>query len=232
MLSDDKKRKDFIYLAIASAVLFASIITIHNPATVYIGNVEIFSLELRHFLLVSGIPFVSIAIVLVAPALVVRGKILHVYAFALSYLAILVWIYSNFIVLDFGLMDGRDWDFAIVDKFRWVEIPAIILSWFLLPFMVINKPRIFLYFFVFLNFALLVPTAYAIVSDPKEATLEERPDLQAAFRFSKQQNTLIVLMDSFQSDLLADVLQRRPKLADELSGFAYFPDTLGLAATT
>ena len=50
--------------------------------------------------------------------------------------------------------------------------------------------------------------------------------------FSEKQNALILVLDSFQSDILDVLLENKPELNDDLSGFVFFPDTLGVAPTT
>jgi hypothetical protein len=123
------------------------------------------------------------------------------------YLAGLVWIYSSLIVVEFGLLDGTSWDFSPWDGYETIELACLVLTWFALGFVTITRPRIGLYFAVFLNIALLAPSVYALVLDPKDASLEQRANLDAAFRFSRQQNVLIVLMDAFQSDIFADLVK-------------------------
>ncbi|MEE9220594.1 MAG: hypothetical protein V3U34_03565, partial [candidate division NC10 bacterium] len=78
----------------------------------------------------------------------------------------------------------------------------------------------------------MILTAWSLLQDPKEASLQARPNLSALYRFSTEQNVLIVLMDAFQSDLFQELLKEDPSLADEFAGFTFFPDTVGVAAST
>jgi hypothetical protein len=227
-----KDRATFIYLTLASSTLFASIFTLHNIASVHSGNLEGFHFALYQIFYVSGPVFLILSAYLIAPAFILSGKRLQGYAFIISYLAVLVWIYSNFIVLDFGLLDGKLWDFEPLKKYLIVETAALIGAGLVFWFAMIRRPKIFLYFLVFLNMALVGPTAYALVTDPKDASLERRANLDAVFRFSRRQNVLIVLMDAFQSDIFADLVENEPGLSEAFRGFAFFPNTAGVARST
>ena len=52
------------------------------------------------------------------------------------------------------------------------------------------------------------------------------------FTFSDRKNLLVILMDTFQSDYLQQMLDQDPALSEGLPGFRYYPDTLGTAPST
>lgn len=232
VIRDMTNRKEYQFLAISSIILTFSVVTIHNVAEIYIGNPTSFSFNLSHYFLIFLPLFVAIVLLLSAPTIVLPDKMLEIYAFAISFLAILIWIYSSFIVLDFGPLNGQESDFRAVEEYRVVEIAGIAFASFIFFYILINSPKVIFYFTVALNILLMIPTANALLSDPKETTLRSKPNLDLLFRFSKQQNVLILLFDAFQSDIFADVLQSDPELATKLAGFSYFPDTVGVATTT
>jgi hypothetical protein len=225
-------RATFIALTSVASVLFASVFALHNIAGVHSGNLAGFHFALHQVFYIAGPLFLALAAYLIAPAFVLKGGRLRGYAFIVAYLAVAAWVYSNFVVLDFGLLDGEIWDFEPLKKYRTVEIAALIGAGFALWLAVVRRPKIVLSFLVLLNIALVGPTAYALVTDPKDASLEARANLDAAFRFSRRQNVLIVLMDAFQSDLFAELVESDAALAEDLRGFAFFPNTAGVARST
>lgn len=232
MTQERQERNDFKHLAVVSAVFLSAVFTLYTIATIYIGNVESFAFELKHLLLVSTAPFLAIIFVLSIPALLLRGPLLKVYAYFLCFLAATAWLYSGVLVWYFGLLDGRSWDFRRFEDFKYYEMLGIIILWFLLYNIVVKRPRVFTYLFLFLNAGLMILTAWSLLQDPKEASLQARPNLNALYRLSTEQNVLIVLMDAFQSDLFQELLKEDPSLADEFAGFTFFPDTVGVAAST
>ena len=152
-------RREYIFLAIASTVLIFSVVTIHNVATIYSGNPTIFSFNLSHYFLIFLPLFVAVVLLLSAPTIALPGKVLEIYAFAVSFLAILVWVYSNFIVLDFGPLNGQEWNFQPVEEYRIVEIIGIVFASFILFYILINSPKVIFYFIIALNILLMIPTA-------------------------------------------------------------------------
>ena len=219
-------------LAAASTVLLCSVVFFHNVAVIYDGNTEGFTFEPNQLFFVLLVPFIASLIVLVAPALLLRGTLLRVYVHGLVFLAGLAWIYSNFIVWNFGLVDGGDWDFSLVESYKPYELVALIVIWLALYRLVVKRTRVITTFFVFLSLVLAVPTALALYRDPNQTSLTPRENLGVLYHFSSQKNLLIVLLDSFQSDLFGDLLRDDSTLADEFAGFTFYPDTLGVAAST
>ena len=69
MTRKGKERSEFKHLAVASAALLSAILTLHNVATIYIGNFESFSFELKHVFLVSLAAFLAIHVQLSVTAL-------------------------------------------------------------------------------------------------------------------------------------------------------------------
>ena len=176
--------------------------------------------------------FLFVCAYLMAPAFWLHGKRLRRYAFVITYLAVLAWLYSSFVVLDFGLLDGELWDFEPLKRYFILEIAGLIGAGVGLWFLLGRLPRICLYFLVILNIGLAAPTVYALMTDSKDTSLGRRANLDAAYRFSRHENVVIVLMDAFQSDLFADLLEKDPSLRETLSGFTFFPNTVGVARST
>lgn len=225
-------RTTFRQLTLASSILFASVFTIHNIASVHSGNLAGFHFALHQVFYVSGPLFLFIFGYLFVPSFGLSGIRLRGYAFIITYFALLFWIYSNFIVMDFGLLDGSLWNFAPLNDYRFVEIATLVGAAVAVWTTMARWPKVCLYFLVGLNVALVGPTAFALVTDPKDASLAARANLDAASRFSRQQNVLIVLMDAFQSDIFADLLEQDADLSKALSGFTFFPNTAGVARST
>lgn len=226
------ERSDFRRLALVSAILLSAVLTFYTPAAIYSGNVEDFSFGLKHLLLVSAVPFIAIFLVLSLPALVLRNPFLKVYAYGLCILGFAAWLYSGVFVTDFGLLDGGSKDFGDFKSYKYYEIAAIAALWFVLYGLVIKMPRVFTHLVLLLNVGLIGLTAWSLLQDPKASSLEPRLNLDALYRFSSGQNVLIVLMDAFQSDVFMELLNDDPSLATKLEGFTFFPDTLGVAAST
>lgn len=232
MTRQRQEHKDFKNLGLVSAVFLSAVVTLYTITAIYTGNVESFAFELKYLLLVSSAPFLAIVLVLSLAAVLLRGLLLKVYAYTLCFLAVAAWLYSSIFVSDLGLLDGTGRDFSRFEDYKYYGIPAIILIWFVLYNIVAKRPRVFTYLIFFLNVGLISLTAWSLFQDAKESSLVPRPNLDALYRLSSERNVFIVLMDAFQSDVFQELLEQEPSLADDFAGFAFFPDTVGVAAST
>ncbi len=52
------------------------------------------------------------------------------------------------------------------------------------------------------------------------------------FTYSAKDNVIVLLVDTFQSDLFNELLETHPDFMDKFSGFTYYPDTVGGFPTT
>jgi hypothetical protein len=77
---------------------------------------------------------------------------------------------------------------------------------------------------------------YALIADPKHEERQIRArteqDIERLLTFSSRRNTLIVLMDSFQGDLFAELLDEDRGLAQRFDGFVYYPNITAVAPIT
>ena len=82
----------------------------------------------------------------------------------------------------------------------------------------------------------MVFVAYVTVSDTKPAGSHTgellKEDIQRLLTFSSQRNILIVLMDQFQGDIFAELLEEDRALFQVFEGFTYFPNITGVAPHT
>ena len=107
MTDGKRERGTFLHLTLASSVLFAAVFALHNVASVHSGNSEGFQYSLHQIFYVTGPVFLFASAYLMAPAFWLHGIRLRRYAFIISYIAVLAWVYGNFVVLEFGLLDGK-----------------------------------------------------------------------------------------------------------------------------
>lgn len=66
----------------------------------------------------------------------------------------------------------------------------------------------------------------------REGSLEPGSPEAKVFEFSREGDTVIVLLDTIQSDVFAEVLEDHPGYREALTGFTYFWNTVGESPTT
>ncbi|RLA06372.1 MAG: hypothetical protein DRQ51_09550 [Gammaproteobacteria bacterium] len=55
---------------------------------------------------------------------------------------------------------------------------------------------------------------------------------KTAFAFSTESNVIVIMMDMFQGNLFADIIEKHPALKQQLTGFTYYPNTLSHSSLT
>ena len=52
------------------------------------------------------------------------------------------------------------------------------------------------------------------------------------YEFSKKSNTIVIMMDSFQGGMFADIIEKHSEIKKDFSGFVYYPNTLAHGSNT
>ncbi|NLN93323.1 MAG: LTA synthase family protein [Candidatus Hydrogenedens sp.] len=148
----------------------------------------------------------------------------------LAFLLLGGWAQSQLLNWYYGAFDGSPLDIALKD---WRT--ADLLVWLVLAGLCvltgIKKPGIFRSIFGLLIFLSLSNLAIALTQSrdmiPEEVVEEDTSvSWLNAFSFSKETNTVILLLDAFQSDYFNEYLEKNPDYGLKLPGFTYYPDTL------
>jgi uncharacterized membrane protein YhaH (DUF805 family) len=174
------------------------------------------------------------SLVVLVPIVFLAGKrIRDVAAALLIALAIGYWVIDSFLARSYPALDGTLSQLE-PDTLRLalelVVVVALFGSLHLFPRVVKTQALVFLGVLLVTN--LLWVVLYVGASTPSAEQREQGLTAADLFTLSTRQSLLIVLMDTFQSDYLQDLLDRDPALAGKLEGFVYFPDTLGVAPST
>ncbi|MGI9272208.1 MAG: sulfatase-like hydrolase/transferase, partial [Woeseiaceae bacterium] len=155
------------------------------------------------------------------------------YESVLCAVAILLWLQSNILVWNYGVLDGSDINW-MVGAWRGaldIVIWAVVLWLAISAYVRFGKA---LLVGAIVTFAIqLISSTSILITHPDvlderdiESSLEGR---DATMRFSREQNIVHIVMDGFQSDIfeaiLADTTERDFK--SELRGFTYFDQHLG-----
>jgi len=148
-------------------------------------------------------------------------------------LALLLWLQGNFFVWDYGLLDGRDiaWGnktfLGVFDTSLWVLLLA--MAWrYSRTLKRLARP---------LALALFVIQALTIGKLALSAARLPTPfrygiDRNNEFVFSGERNIIILILDTFQTDVFQELLNEDARYAELFSGFTYFRNALGGSPNT
>jgi hypothetical protein len=218
-------------LGVTGAALALSVVLVHIPAVLWAGNSAELDFPAITFLglgaaaAATGIAIVAIGLRwLPVPAQAVTAALLCA-------IGVIAWVYGLLLAGGMRVLDtvGTPLDFAHGPG--WWELPLVAAIGAGLAWAIGRYPSIALRLIVLLNVGLIVASAATVIS-------AERPSavtiggVSTVFRFSRQTNVLVVLLDGLQSDVAERAIAQRPSLKQAFAGFVLYRDTVGVAPTT
>ena len=212
--------------------LFLLVLLLQNPVTLFAGNVHEFALNPTDYFPRLFAAYVVILVVVCVPIFLFRGILLAMVAVPVLFAALLLWTYSNILVIDFGKLDGGQFEFGVVEQYRYWELGASVLVFGGLLYLYVKYSLPLAYFMVVLNVLVGSTIILQMVTSHQSGREFSEAGARSIYRLSETKNLLIVVMDQFQSDIFADLVNEDPDIRRQLQGFTFFPDTLGVAPTT
>lgn len=213
-------------MPVANLMLFATF-------AIYAGNPTEFSGGYADLITVL-LPFAALLVVVLAAAgLLLRDRARSRYETVLCAVAVLIWVQGNILVWNYGVFDGSSINWldgawrGLVDTALWLAVLWLAVHRFA------RLGRGFLYAAVASIAIQVVAVGVEVNSQPE--LLESRDVLaniegrDAAMRFSASGNIVHIVVDGFQSDIFAAIVDDDSDrdVKNELSGFTYFKNHLG-----
>jgi hypothetical protein len=231
LTNDSRLRRCFVVLC--PALLAPLQLLLFGPHTIYSGNVQEFSA-----------PFWSVAVHLVPMIAAIAGSLVLIgvllpskwfahYVVALVAIGVAVWAQGNLMVGDYGVLNGQDIDWS---GHAWRNTYEIAL-WTGIPLVSLLAARKLFSTAVFASRILIGLQAVLLVYTSAHAEPEAHAKWQGApeaiYELSSQQNVFHFVLDGFQSDAFADILNiDRAEIDRQYSGFIFFKNHMGAFPTT
>ena len=223
-----------------SVALFAVIVCIVGPFELFITNRSEFWFGLEEMLLIVGAMTGAAIAVLGVIGLILRGKARACYTALLFAVAVGLYLQSNFLNIDYGLLDGKaiDWGsygtYAIVNTAIWVVlVAAVIMLWAL-------KKKLFwtihrygaaaLMAMQILTLGLLFMTSDVLAPVEDENYYLSDKNL---YSVGEKENIIIFVLDQFEDPLLDSLLEEDGDRYQTLfADFTRYTDCAAGGATT
>ncbi|MBI4836226.1 MAG: sulfatase-like hydrolase/transferase [Candidatus Abawacabacteria bacterium] len=231
MLKINTETKKFIENILVS-IFFVSTIVFFAPLELYFHNSTEFSFSSTELLLFTLI-VATLSTGIIMLGLLYFKRIRASLLIALLTLGIFSW-YQNIFGWTSGILNG------VADEIEPTLLFIVTESTIMLTLFVITiKKRSFLLPYagkiasVFI-ISQLVSVGLLIINMPSEPLFKSLViDNENKFNFSaKEKNVVVLLLDSFQTDVFREIITERPEYQDMLKGFTYFPNNLGGYPTT
>ncbi|MGI9332091.1 MAG: sulfatase-like hydrolase/transferase, partial [Gammaproteobacteria bacterium] len=145
----------------------------------------------------------------------------------------LVWLQGNLLVFDYGPLDGRGlrWD----DK--QLESAAELAIWCAVLAFAAWRPAAVSRIAPAASGALLLAQVAGVVvtgagSEPARSFKPAETMREEIHTLAPERNVIMILVDTFQTDVFESHLKREPSLASRFDGFSYFRNAIGAYPTT
>ena len=225
-------RSSFIFILLSDVLpvfSFCLALSFFGPSQIYLTNTREFSILyadiIRNALAISSI---AATLLILLTLLLHRNSSLHrAWIALLVVISVLLWIQGQFLVWNYGLFDGRPIHWSqhlvqgILDGSLWLValVLALVGSKKLYPhrnqisaaLIVLQCVSVFVWFS-----RTPEPPSY------KNFTVDETNK----YRFSSNQNVIILVLDAFQTDFFQEIINEDPSLLNDFDGFVYFRNAL------
>ena len=226
-----------LHLVVFPALLGPAVLFFLGPHTIYNANLGEFSTGFTDI----AWPWLLLAVgggwtILLGVGCVIcllSDGLTRLYASLLLALGLLFWAQGNLWVGDYGVLDGRAIDWARLAG----RVPYELVVWTVIPLLAVvfwrsvsQVARFAAQLFLVLQAGALAIT-WAGPDLERPIRWEEPPP--ELFQFSPQRNVIHIVLDEFQSDVFAAMLESDPTWFDRtLPGFTFFADHLGAFPST
>ena len=231
MTDDDRLRR--LRDLVAPALFVVLPLCLFGPHTIFSGNEAEFSASFWTVIppvLAAG---AGVALALVAFGLILPRGLFRAYLGLLFGLGLVIWIQGNFLVADYGPLDGSGIDWT---RESWRN-PSEVALWIVVPTLcLIGASRVAniapFASAVFVTVQTLALIAATLQADAR-TTAEWKGPADSMFDLSRRQNIIHIVLDAFQSDFFAEILDEDRKELDRgLSGAVFFADHTAAFPTT
>lgn len=219
------------YPILSVIAFFVLTLFVFGPGTIYLTNsVEFTNSYLDLFIagiclsLVCALIFwlIFLALRAMGPRFLEKGLAV------LFGVAFLIWFQGNFLLWKYGPLDGRDIAWSSLKRNGYIDggiwIGLLAAAFVFSPFVIRIAKRICL-------ILILVQLGYGMVlffKQPQAPNFQQYSvDTTNKFVFSKNKNVIVVIFDSFQTDVFNEIILENPDMAKSLDGFTYFRNSLG-----
>jgi hypothetical protein len=194
-----------------------------------------FWFDLNDVLYIVGISFLLSFFVLLVLSLLIPKKLIDVFLVLIFSIGFALYIQGNFINLDYGVLDGTEinWDnfgfSGTLNTIIWVlcvVVPLIIMKiWKKKAIKILKMISLIIVSVQVVTTGVLLLSVNTSKSDITVTDINQ-------FSLSKDKNSIVFILDTFDSSYFNKIINEYPEYKEKLIGFTYFKNTLGTYPTT
>lgn len=233
---ENKKNK---FIVVIVSLFFSFTFFVYAPLELYLTNINEFWFSLSQFwFVVVGLGGLICAIlILVGIKLPLWAQ--NIYIAAIFAFSVLMYIQSNFLNLDIGVLNGGNVDWSIY-RVRFLVNFAI---WVLLICICVclynEESRVMKVLVKYISVCITLIQGVTLVvllltakSDIDKSAITPYVSAKDIYEVSEQENVIVFLMDMFDDRYFKELLEQEPQLTEEFDGFIQYTNSTGNYSTT
>lgn len=207
---------------------FTLTLLIFIPSNIYFYNTSEFNYY-YYELFVAALIIVIIINIIIFPVLIFIKKQKSGIVSIIFALSVLIWIQGYLLNWNYGIEDGRITEISKLTKNITFDTSVWII--FIAAFYILRKKiskKLAVNYSIFMILIQLFSVIYMFYSYETRFSFKEYiVDNQKTFTFSKQENVILIMLDSFQSDIFKEIISEDKTYGELFGDFTYYPDTTG-----
>lgn len=229
----NREFREKIVITLCASSLFSLTLFLFGPSYLFFTNISEFPY------LFSNVWYLFVAIsllctLLISAVFMILKPSIHQKAVSLLFaFGFLLWFQGNILVLDYGLLNGKEiiWNdykvYGIVNTVVWVVILTIAFIKRAFVYKIIKKITIVLIL------VQIISLSIASFQAPEQPTWKNYSiNEESKYTFSAKKNVIILVLDTFQTDIFQELINENPEYQDAFKGFTYFRNAVGGFPTT
>ena len=220
---------------ILPVVLVLGQILMFGPAIIYHGNISEFKVNLIDILKFYAFPGIILFLALIVIGIFLSRKYLSSYISIIFSIGILLWIQGNILVWKYGLLDGQIINWEKSEWRGWLDISLwlILLGLACIFHRKIHRKIVLVASTVILCIQFIQMSFYIFTLPPSSPKQDIVKPPQEIFELSLKNNIIHIILDAFQSTIFQDIIDQDMNYYNqEMEGFTFFRDTVGVFPTT
>jgi len=199
---------------------------VFGPSYIYFTNVLEFSYTYSQIFRFLALFFLATVIFFTLILSTLKDSLFEKGVSVLFAVSFLLWVQGSVLLWDYGPLDGRliKWDdfryYGYIDSVFWLGC----------LFFALYKAKVVCRFAPKLSIALVLTQAITLLITYHNAPIPSSKDYvldsSGKFAFSKQTNVIILVLDSFQTDVFQELINESTKYERDFDGFTYFRNAL------
>ncbi len=224
----DESLREKLVPSLLVSLFFSLTLFVFGPAHLYFTNIEEFSSSFFELSPVFIALSASCALLTTMLLVFLRNSIYQKALSVMLVVSFLLWFQGNVLVWQYGELDGREIDWAtgtlrgLIDGGIWISllVAALVAARHICRFA--KQVGIA---FIAIQLASVSISAYT-APDAPHSSGESRVSVENISEFSPRRNVILLVLDSFQTDVFHEIINREPYYRDMFDGFTYYVDAL------